>query len=101
MSNNDPYHRGRINAVETAIEIGGSLFDALIVIGSYRDRDGGTALLHMQVGNLHAIEGMMRERLRKMENYEAGFHAEEGRYDSVRIRQREQQEQREAGHDTP
>lgn len=91
------YHEEQHAAVSKAAEFLAPRFDAVIVIATYRDpQDGGTCHLTQQAGNLHAVEGMVREKLRKIDGYEAGFHHEEGRYDSVTIRQRNQRRAREA-----
>jgi hypothetical protein len=65
--------------------------DAMTLIVSTSDPDEGTtSLISMLRGNRHCCQGAVREWLNKEDSYNHGFNSEEGRYDSVVIRQRNQ-----------
>lgn len=57
-------------------------FDGCIIIGSATDDDGCTIYVREVRGNRHAVEGAVREWLRTIDHYEAGYHAEKGRADA-------------------
>jgi hypothetical protein len=58
-------------------------FDGCIILGSTTDDDGDTVFVREVRGNRHAVEGAVREWLRTLDHYEAGYHAEKGRQDAV------------------
>ncbi len=68
--------------------------DAVVILVSLRTPDGCTSFSRQQRGNLHACEGLVREKVREMQSYEDGYHYERGRYDAVTNRQASQERQR-------
>lgn len=75
-------------ADEIAAEFPGA-FDGLVILGSWVDpHDGATCLGSSVRGNRHAVQGAMDEYLAKSRDYDTGYNAEEGRYDSVVHRQK-------------
>ena len=61
-------------------------FDGCIILGSATDEEGSTLYVREVRGNRHAVEGAVREWLRTLDHYEAGYHAEKGRADAARHR---------------
>lgn len=57
-------------------------FDGCIILGSATDDDRFTVYVREVRGNRHAVEGAVREWLRTLDHYEAGYHAENGRQDA-------------------
>lgn len=62
-------------------------FDGCIIIGSATDPEGDTIFVREIRGNRHAVEGAVREWLRTLDHYEAGYHAEKGRADAEKHRE--------------
>ena len=63
----------------------------LIVVATYNDpKDGGCCTMHCIRGNRHAAIGASGFILRQFESYEDVLNVENGRYDSVILRQRKQ-----------
>lgn len=63
---------------------------AVVTMVSILGEDGTTSFVRYQAGNIHACEGLLREKLRELEQYENGFHFERGRYEQVTHRQARQ-----------
>jgi len=66
----------------------------VIVLVSINGADGTTNFVREQQGSLHAVEGILREKIRELEHYEQGYHLERGRYDALTHRQRRQERER-------
>lgn len=79
---NDPQTRNAVQAAAIAANSIVEHFDGVIVLGSATDDDGNTLYVREVRGNRHAVEGAVREWLRSLDHYEAGYHAEKGRHDA-------------------
>lgn len=97
----------KLNAIKAQINQDGEKIlaipgvQAAITLVSVMAEDGSnTTFMRFQGGNVHAVEGLLREKIREMEHYENGYHQETGRYDAVQHRQnRQARERRERGDD--
>lgn len=58
--------------------------DAVMIIISATDGNGNTIYCTERKGNMHAVEGAVREFIRRTDSYEGGYHAELGRQDFKR-----------------
>lgn len=93
-SENETAATRRIAAVHAVNLMAQPGVEAVVILISIAGDDQTTKFCRHQLGNIHACEGLIRERIREMEHYEIGYHHERGRYDSVVHRHREQEQQR-------
>jgi hypothetical protein len=80
MSEDDAFMKRLGEIADSQIEHCDSIL--ILASGPCQDKEGGTVYYRMQRGNSHANEGLAREYLRRLESYEGGYHAEQGRHES-------------------